>query len=144
MTTETRFYFIDVNDERVGFDIFDIKNKALFLDYAEGIGNVATWNKFKDIDTTNYAVQTVPAPHVTGAIMFDMFRNDSDYIEQFKKHKIHFGLFDELLLDWLSSVIFENYRIDKKYLDVAWICIENDIYDGDSIWEDWNDYLENL
>ena len=72
--------------------------------------------------------------------LFSIFENDSDYQQCTKAQQN----FPKLLKNWLSSVDLSSYIMDKKYLDAAWIQIDSEIYDNDSLWEDWKDFVESL
>lgn len=72
--------------------------------------------------------------------LLSIFENDSDYQQCLKAQQN----FPKLLKDWLSSVDLSSYIMDKHYLDAAWIQIDSEIYDNDSLWEDWKDFVQSL
>lgn len=72
--------------------------------------------------------------------LLSILQNDFEY----QRHTNAQQNFPELLKCWLSEVDLSNFKIDKKYLDVSWVQIDSELYDNDSLWDDWLDFIGSL
>lgn len=69
--------------------------------------------------------------------LYDILKNDSIYGSDEYNCK--------LLKNFLNDMYMENEYVylDKLYLDVAWIKIDNIIIDGDELWCSYKEYIKN-
>lgn len=70
--------------------------------------------------------------------LLNMMKADNDFISVVPNA----NNFEKIAKDWLSDINLCDFLLDKEYLDISWYRINSKLYDGDSLWEDFVDYVK--
>lgn len=75
--------------------------------------------------------------------LYKVLENDFDFEGQFVKSAYcDNDVYENVLSDFLNNFeTMKPFMLDKKYIDITWIVINNKILDLDAIYNEWEAYI---